>query len=104
MGSIFSARRAGMRQAIKAAAELNKKQPGFGMAVNLSAKLLRDQGLTLRLAAMLARSGPLPPPGAQYGCGVKWDGNPTVRLADPPMAASIADRSPFPAGANLSWP
>ena len=44
-------------QSIKAAAELNKKRSDFGIAVNLSAKLLSDQGLTLRLAAMLARHG-----------------------------------------------
>ena len=46
-----------LEQAIKAAAALNQKRPGFGIAVNLSAKLLADQGLTLRLAAMLARHG-----------------------------------------------
>lgn len=46
-----------LEQSIKAAAELNRRQPGFGMAVNISAKLLSDQGLTLRLAAMLARHG-----------------------------------------------
>jgi EAL domain-containing protein (putative c-di-GMP-specific phosphodiesterase class I) len=46
-----------LEQAIRAAAELNRKRPGFGVAVNLSAKLLSDQGLTLRLAAMLARHG-----------------------------------------------
>jgi EAL domain-containing protein (putative c-di-GMP-specific phosphodiesterase class I)/CHASE2 domain-containing sensor protein len=46
-----------LEQSIRAAAELNKKRPGFGIAVNLSAKLLTDQGLTLRLAAMLARHG-----------------------------------------------
>ena len=46
-----------LEQSIKAAAQLNQKRPGFGIAVNLSAKLLTDQGLTLRLAAMLARHG-----------------------------------------------
>jgi EAL domain-containing protein (putative c-di-GMP-specific phosphodiesterase class I) len=46
-----------LEQSIKAAAALNQKRPGFGIAVNLSAKLLTDQGLTLRLAAMLARHG-----------------------------------------------
>ena len=46
-----------LEQAIQAGAALNKKRPGFGVAVNLSAKLLTDQGLTLRLAAMLARHG-----------------------------------------------
>lgn len=46
-----------LEQSIKAAADLNRRQPGFGIAVNISAKLLTDQGLTLRLAAMLARNG-----------------------------------------------
>ena len=46
-----------LEQSIKAAAELNRRQPGFGIAVNISAKLLSDHGLTLRLAAMLARHG-----------------------------------------------
>lgn len=42
-------------QAIAAAANVNRKQPGFGVAVNLSARLLSDKGLVLRLGAMLAR-------------------------------------------------
>lgn len=44
-------------QAIASAASLNRRQAGFGMAVNLSARLLNDKGFTLRLAAMLARHG-----------------------------------------------
>jgi EAL domain-containing protein (putative c-di-GMP-specific phosphodiesterase class I)/CHASE2 domain-containing sensor protein len=44
-----------LEQAIRAAAELNRKQRGFGIAVNLSARLLSDRGLVLRLQAMLAR-------------------------------------------------
>lgn len=47
-------------QAIGAATMLNRRQSGFGMAVNLSARLLTDKGFTLRLAAMLARHR-LPP-------------------------------------------
>jgi len=46
-----------LEQAIKAAVAVNRRQPGFGMAVNLSARLLSDKGFTLRLAAMLARHG-----------------------------------------------
>ena len=48
-----------MEQAIIAAAAVNRKQH-FGMAVNLSARLLSDKGLVLRLRAMLARHK-LPP-------------------------------------------
>lgn len=44
-----------LEQAIGAAANVNRKQPGFGIAVNLSARLLSDKGLVLRLGAMLAR-------------------------------------------------
>jgi EAL domain-containing protein (putative c-di-GMP-specific phosphodiesterase class I)/CHASE2 domain-containing sensor protein len=44
-----------LEHAIAAAANVNRKQPGFGMAVNLSARLLSDKGLVLRLGAMLAR-------------------------------------------------
>jgi EAL domain-containing protein (putative c-di-GMP-specific phosphodiesterase class I)/CHASE2 domain-containing sensor protein len=44
-----------LEQAIAAAANVNRKQPGFGIAVNLSARLLSDKGLVLRLGAMLAR-------------------------------------------------
>jgi len=49
-----------MEKAIIAAAGVNRKQPGFSVAVNLSARLLSDRSLVLRLAAMLARHG-LPP-------------------------------------------
>jgi len=49
-----------LEQAIAAAASLSLKQPGFGMAVNLSARLLDDRGFILRLSAMLARHK-LPP-------------------------------------------
>lgn len=41
--------------AIAAGAELNWQREGFTVAVNLSARLLSDQGLLLRLTAMLAR-------------------------------------------------
>jgi len=44
-----------LEQAIASAANVNRKQPGFGIAVNLSARLLSDKGLVLRLGAMLAR-------------------------------------------------
>jgi diguanylate cyclase len=43
-----------LEQAIIAAAAVNRKQ-AFGIAVNLSARLLSDKGLVLRLRAMLAR-------------------------------------------------
>ncbi len=43
-----------LEQAIIAAAAVNRKQD-FGIAVNLSARLLSDKGLVLRLRAMLAR-------------------------------------------------
>lgn len=46
-----------MERAIAAAASVNRKQPGFGVAVNLSARLLSDKSLVLRLSAMLARHG-----------------------------------------------
>ena len=46
-----------MEQAIAAAASVNRKQPGFSVAVNLSARLLGDKSLVLRLGAMLARHG-----------------------------------------------
>ena len=48
-----------LEQAIIAAADVNRKQK-FGIAVNLSARLLSDKGLVLRLRAMLARHK-LPP-------------------------------------------
>ncbi|HET7816401.1 MAG TPA: EAL domain-containing protein [Sphingomicrobium sp.] len=47
-------------QAIQAAAAVNRRQSGFGMAVNLSARLLSDRGFVLRLQAMLARHGLAP--------------------------------------------
>ena len=47
-------------RAIQAAAMVNRKQSGFGMAVNLSARLLTDRGFVLRLQAMLARHGLAP--------------------------------------------
>ena len=46
-----------LEQAIKAAAQVNRKKSGFGMAVNLSARLLVDRGFVLRVQAMLARHG-----------------------------------------------
>ena len=49
-----------LEHAIRAAASLNRMQPGFGMAVNLSARLLADKGFILRLRAMLARHGLAP--------------------------------------------
>jgi EAL domain-containing protein (putative c-di-GMP-specific phosphodiesterase class I)/CHASE2 domain-containing sensor protein len=47
-------------KAIGGAVAINRKQPGFSMAVNLSARLLSDKGLILRLRAMLARHGLAP--------------------------------------------
>jgi EAL domain-containing protein (putative c-di-GMP-specific phosphodiesterase class I)/CHASE2 domain-containing sensor protein len=47
-------------QAIAAAAQVNRKHPGFGVAVNLSARLLSDRGFVLRLGAKLARLGLAP--------------------------------------------
>ncbi len=47
-------------QAIASAAAIHRRQPTFEMAVNLSARLLGDRQLPLRLRAMLARHG-LPP-------------------------------------------
>ena len=49
-----------LENAIKAAATFNRKQGGFGIAVNLSARLLTDRGFVLRLQAMLARHGVSP--------------------------------------------
>ncbi|MBA3525769.1 MAG: EAL domain-containing protein [Sphingomonas sp.] len=43
-------------RAIAAAAAITRHHPGFGVAVNLSARLLSDQGFALRLTAMLARN------------------------------------------------
>ena len=44
-----------LEQAVRAAAEINRRGADFDVAVNLSARLLADKGFTLRLAAMLAR-------------------------------------------------
>ncbi len=44
-----------LEKAVAAAAELNRRGPGFDIAVNLSARLLTDKGFTLRLSALLAR-------------------------------------------------
>jgi EAL domain-containing protein (putative c-di-GMP-specific phosphodiesterase class I)/CHASE2 domain-containing sensor protein len=46
-----------LEKAIAGAVAINRKQRGFNMAVNLSARLLSDKGLILRLRAMLARHG-----------------------------------------------
>jgi EAL domain-containing protein (putative c-di-GMP-specific phosphodiesterase class I)/CHASE2 domain-containing sensor protein len=46
-----------LEQAVSAAATINRKQGPFGIAVNLSARLLGDKGFALRLRAMLARNG-----------------------------------------------
>ena len=46
-----------LEKAIGGAVAINRKQPGFTVAVNLSARLLSDKGLILRLRAMLARHG-----------------------------------------------
>jgi EAL domain-containing protein (putative c-di-GMP-specific phosphodiesterase class I)/CHASE2 domain-containing sensor protein len=44
-----------LEKAVAAAAQINKRGIEFGMAVNLSARLLTDKGFTLRLSALLAR-------------------------------------------------
>lgn len=44
-----------LEEAISSAAAVNRKHQGFGVAVNLSARLLADRSLVLRLGAMLAR-------------------------------------------------
>ena len=49
-----------LERAVSAAAQINKRSPGFNMAVNLSARLLTDKGFTLRLSALLARHGLAP--------------------------------------------
>jgi EAL domain-containing protein (putative c-di-GMP-specific phosphodiesterase class I)/CHASE2 domain-containing sensor protein len=49
-----------LEKAVAAAAQINKRGADFHVAVNLSARLLADKGLTLRLAAMLARHGLAP--------------------------------------------
>ena len=49
-----------LEKSVAAGAEMHRRQPGFRIAVNLSARLLADAGLPLRIRAMLARHG-LPP-------------------------------------------
>jgi EAL domain-containing protein (putative c-di-GMP-specific phosphodiesterase class I)/CHASE2 domain-containing sensor protein len=49
-----------LEKAVAAAAQINKRGVEFGIAVNLSARLLSDKGFTLRLSAMLARHGLAP--------------------------------------------
>src|SRR5436190_2576046 len=49
-----------LEQAVGAAAQINKRGIEFGIAVNLSARLLTDKGFTLRLSALLARHGLAP--------------------------------------------
>ncbi len=49
-----------LEQAVGAAAQINRRGIEFEIAVNLSARLLTDKGLTLRLSALLARHR-LPP-------------------------------------------
>jgi EAL domain-containing protein (putative c-di-GMP-specific phosphodiesterase class I) len=44
-----------LEQAVAAAASINKRGNDFGIAVNLSARLLTDKGFTLRVSALLAR-------------------------------------------------
>jgi EAL domain-containing protein (putative c-di-GMP-specific phosphodiesterase class I)/CHASE2 domain-containing sensor protein len=46
-----------LEQAVAAAAQMNKRGADFGIAVNLSARLLTDKSFTLRLSALLARHG-----------------------------------------------
>ncbi|HEV8408062.1 MAG TPA: EAL domain-containing protein, partial [Sphingomicrobium sp.] len=49
-----------LEKAVAAAAQINKRDPDFNVAVNLSARLLTDKGFTLRLSALLARHGLAP--------------------------------------------
>jgi len=49
-----------LERAVGAAAQINKRGIDFGIAVNLSARLLTDKGFTLRLSALLARHGLAP--------------------------------------------
>lgn len=49
-----------LEEAVRAAAQINRRGIDFGIAVNLSARLLTDKGLPLRLAATLARHGLAP--------------------------------------------
>jgi EAL domain-containing protein (putative c-di-GMP-specific phosphodiesterase class I)/CHASE2 domain-containing sensor protein len=46
-----------LEKAVGSAAQINKRGIDFGIAVNLSARLLADKGFTLRLSALLARHG-----------------------------------------------
>ncbi|GAA4720459.1 hypothetical protein GCM10023325_16950 [Sphingomonas lutea] len=49
-----------LEKAIVAAAEINSRGHEFGVAVNLSARLLSDRQLTMRVAALLSRHGLAP--------------------------------------------
>ena len=49
-----------LEKAVAAAAQINKRDSDFNVAVNLSARLLTDKGFTLRLSALLARHGLAP--------------------------------------------
>ena len=49
-----------LEKAVAAAAQFNKRESDFNVAVNLSARLLTDKGFTLRLSALLARHGLAP--------------------------------------------
>jgi EAL domain-containing protein (putative c-di-GMP-specific phosphodiesterase class I)/CHASE2 domain-containing sensor protein len=49
-----------LEKAVAAAAQINNRGTNFGVAVNLSARLLSDKGFTLRLSALLARYGLAP--------------------------------------------
>ena len=49
-----------LEKAVAAASQINKRGVDFGIAVNLSARLLTDKGFTLRLSALLARHGLAP--------------------------------------------
>ncbi|MEP7129836.1 MAG: EAL domain-containing protein [Sphingomicrobium sp.] len=44
-----------LEKAVAAAASINKRGGDFGIAVNLSARLLTDKGFTLRVSALLSR-------------------------------------------------
>ena len=60
-----------LEKAVAAAAQINKRGTDFGIAVNLSARLLADKGFTLRLSALLARHSLAP---AQSDTGAHRDG------------------------------
>jgi EAL domain-containing protein (putative c-di-GMP-specific phosphodiesterase class I) len=49
-----------LEKAVAAAVQINRRDPDFNIAVNLSARLLSDKGFTLRLSALLARHGLAP--------------------------------------------